>query len=178
MNNNSIVRQNQQPLTETYIRNPKASWITDLAVIEGKSLDDPFHTTVTINEELKVPFQIGVHRAVGGLHDFPNPGDMLCASLASCYESTLRLIANRLQIPLKKTNVKVTANVDVRGTLMINRDVPVGFQDMALAVEIKVEPSANKEMIEKLLKGTEQCCIIFQTLKHAIPITINTNVIF
>jgi uncharacterized OsmC-like protein len=177
MKSNSIVSKRQEPLMDTYVKNPKAAWITDVAVIDGEKLDDPFHTSVTINEELKRPFPIGVHRAVGGLHDFPNPGDMLCASLASCFESTLRMIANRLQIPLEKTKVKVTANVDVRGTLMLNKDVPVGFQSMNLEVEIRVDNSTKKEMIYKLLKGTERCCIVYQTLKQGTLININTKVL-
>jgi uncharacterized OsmC-like protein len=177
MKSNSIVSKRQEPLMDTYVKNPKAAWITDVAVIDGEKLDDPFHTSVTINEELKMPFPIGVHRAVGGLHDFPNPGDMLCASLASCFESTLRMIANRLQIVLEKTKVKATANVDVRGTLMIDRGVPVGFQSMNLEIEIRVANSTQKELIYKLLKGTERCCIVYQTLKQGTPININTKVL-
>ena len=177
MNNNSIVQKRQQPLMDTYVKNPKAAWITDVAVIDGEKLDDPFHTSVNINEELKMCFPIGVHRAVGGLHDFPNPGDLLCASLASCFESTLRMIANRLQIGLEKTKVKATADVDVRGTLMLNRDVPVGFQSMCLEIEIRVDNSTKKEMVYKLLKGTERCCIVYQTLKQGTPIHINTKVL-
>jgi len=68
MNNNSIVLKKQQPLMNTYAENPKAALITDVAVIDGEKLDDPFHTSVNINEELKMSFPIGVHRAVGGLH--------------------------------------------------------------------------------------------------------------
>ena len=177
MKNNSIVRKRQQPLMDTYVENQKAAWITDVAVIDGEKLDDPFHTSVTINEELKRSFPIGVHRAVGGLHDFPNPGDLLCASLASCFESTLRMIANRLQITLVKTKVKVTANIDVRGTLMINKDVPVGFQSMNLEIEIRVNNSTKNEMIYKLLKGAERCCIVYQTLKQGTPINIYTKVL-
>jgi len=177
MNNNSIVLKKQQPLMNTYAENPKAALITDVAVIDGEKLDDPFHTSVNINEELKMSFPIGVHRAVGGLHDFPNPGDLLCASLASCFESTLRMIANRLQITLEKTKVKATANVDVRGTLMLNKEVPVGFQSMNLEIEIRVNNSTKNEMIYKLLKGTERCCIVYQTLKQGTPISINTKVL-
>jgi len=177
MKNNSIVLKRQQPLMDTYAVNPKAAWITDVAVIDGEKLGDPFHTSVIINEELKRSLPIGVHRAVGGLHDFPNPGDLLCASLASCFESTLRMIANRLQVKLEKTKVKVTADVDVRGTLMLNKDVPVGFQSMCLEIEIGVDISTKKEMIYKLLKGTERCCIVYQTLKQGTPININTKVL-
>ncbi|MCX2743823.1 OsmC family protein [Mangrovivirga sp. M17] len=173
MRNQSIVLKNQVPLIEDYKIHPEKASITDVAFIEGKSLKDPFHTEVFINEELQVPFKIGVHRAVGGLHDYPNPGDLLCASLASCFESTLRLIANRLQITLINTFVRATADVDVRGTLMINKDVPVNFQRMFLEVKLKVDNDSDTELIKKLIKGTESCCIIYQTLIKALPIYID-----
>lgn len=177
MKTDSIVEKNQKPLIANYLKNPEEARITDWAGVEGKNLDDPFHTSVTINDELQVPFQIGVHRAVGGLHDIPNPGDMLCASLASCFESTLRLIANRIGVPLLATDVQVTANADVRGTLMVDRNTPVGFQDMAVKVGLKVHDSVSKEVVGKLLKATEHSCVIYQTLKPGIPISITTNVL-
>lgn len=178
MKRNSIVQKRQQPLMDSYAIDPKLAWVTDEALIEGMNLDDPFHTSVLINDELKIPFRIGVHRAVGGLHDFPNPGDMLCASLAACFESTLRMIANRLDVNLKKTMVKATANADVRGTLMVEKDIPVAFQSMGLDVKIEVDNSVEEKTISKLFGATERCCIIFQTLKPGIPIHVNKEVAY
>jgi len=177
MKSNSIIKERQQPLMETYVKNPQAGWITDMAIIEGKNLDDPLHTSVSINEELKIDFAMGVHRAVGGNHDFPNSGDLLCASLASCFETVLRMVADKLHITLVKTKVIATAYVDVRGTLMMDKNVPVGFQSMTLDVEIKVHDSVEKGMVPVLLKATEKSCIILQTLIKGIPIQVNTRVL-
>ena len=176
MKNKSIVITRQQPLIENYFISPEEAWVTDVAIVEGKNISDPFHTSVSINEELKTAFPVGVHRAVGGLHDAPNPGDILCASLASCFESTLRMIANRLKIELFSTHVKVSANVDVRGTLMVSKTVPVGFQNMTIDVTLEVDETVNEFLTNKLLIATEQCCIIFQTLKQGIPIHIEHDV--
>ena len=178
MEKNSIVRERQQPLMDSYIADPRKAWVTDEAVIHGKDFNDPFHTEVLINDELKIPFKIGVHRAVGGYHDYPNPGDMLCASLAACFDSALRMITNRMKINIRKATVKATANADVRGTLMVDRNVPVGFQSMGLDLQIEVESSVKKQALEKLVGATEMCCIIYQTLKPGIPIHINKNFIF
>lgn len=174
MNKDSIIRDRQAPLATLYHKEPSAAMITDVALIEGENLDDPFHTTVTINDELNVPFRVGVHRAVGGLHDHPNPGDLLCASLASCFETTLRLIADRLQIQLIKTRVRATADVDVRGTLMLDRETPVNFQEMTLEVLLNIG-DAPPSMGKKLIKGAEHCCIIYQTLKKAIPVQVRVS---
>ncbi|MCH4823218.1 OsmC family protein [Gramella lutea] len=170
MKTSSIVRKRQEPLMQEYLKQPTKAWVTDVAFVEGKNLDKPFQTEVCINEELQESFGIGVHRALGGLHDMPNPGDMLCATLASCFESTLRMIADRLGIKLKYTYVKVEAQVDVRGTLMMDKNVPVAFQSMDLYLKVDIENMQNK--LPLLLKATENCCVIFQTLKPALPIRI------
>ena len=173
----SIIKERQQPLMEKYIENPDAAFITDMAMIEGKNLDDPLHTSVTINEELKVDFPIGVHRAVGGDHDFPNSGDLLCAALASCFDTALRMIANRLDITLIKTKIIATAQVDVRGTLQVKKDVPVGFQSMGLEIEITVLNSVQTELTDRLLKATERSCIVLQTLLRGTPVHVNSKII-
>jgi organic hydroperoxide reductase OsmC/OhrA len=177
MTGKSIIKELQQPLIESYIENPAAAWVTDMAIIEGKDLSDPIHTSVSINDELRVNFPIGVHRAVGGKHDFPNSGDMLCAALASCFDTALRMIANRLQISLIKTRIIATANVDVRGTLMVDKDVPVGFQSMGLEIEITVLNSIPTELADKLLKATERSCIVLQTLLRGTPVNVNSRII-
>lgn len=173
----SIIKERQEPLIAGYIKNPEIGWVTDMAVIEGKDLKDSLHTSVSINEELKVDFPIGVHRAVGGYHDYPNSGDLLCAALASCFETALRMIANRLGITLLKTKVIATANADVRGTLMVDRNVPVGFQSMGLEVEITVLNSVPSELGDKLIKATERSCIVLQTLLRGTPVNVNARVL-
>ena len=171
----SIVRERQEPLMKSYLRRPEKAWITDVAFVEGKNLDKPFQTEVTINDELQQNFGIGVHRALGGYHDMPNPGDMLCATLASCFESTLRMIAERIGIKLQYTFVKAEAHVDVRGTLMMDKTVPVAFQSIDLYINVETENNQNK--LPLLLKATEKSCVIFQTLKLAIPIRIKNEML-
>ncbi len=171
MKTRSLVRDRQAPLMESYLNEPANALITDAAFVEGKNLDKAFNTEVSINDELQENFGIGVHRALGGYHDMPNPGDLLCATLASCFESTLRMIAERLGIRLTYTFVKAEAHVDVRGTLMMDKNIPVAFQSIDLYIKVEVQNKKNKLPI--LLKATENSCVIFQTLKMAIPVRIN-----
>ena len=172
--NKSEVFLRQEKLQERYATDPSLALITDRAEVIGKNLHDPFRTEVSINEEIKVPFKAGVHRAVGGDHDAPNPGDLLCASLAVCFESTLRMIAGRLGIELVATKVIVTALVDVRGTLMLDRSVPVAFQSMHLEADIDTG-SLSSRVQETLIRATKRSCIIYRTLKAGTPITMTVN---
>ena len=45
----------------------------------------------------------------GGLGDLPVPGDILCAALASCTDSTIRVVANMFGIELLELAVDVHA---------------------------------------------------------------------
>ncbi len=171
----SIVHQRHLVLYEKYQNDSTSAWITDSAEVVGMNLHDPFRTSVSINDKMKIPFKIGVHKAVGGDHDFPNPGDLLCASLASCFESTIRLIANKLKIELIETKIYTTAQVDVRGTLMIDTSVPVEFQSMHIDALI-IAKNTNEKLLHTLINGAKRSCIVYQTIKKGIPITLNTEV--
>lgn len=171
----SIVHQRHLVLKEQYLKDSTSAWITDSAKVIGINLHDPFRTSVSINDKMKVPFKIGVHKAVGGDHDFPNPGDLLCASLASCFESTIRLISNKLRIELLETKINATAQVDVRGTLMIDKSVPVEFQSMHIDALI-ISKNTNEKLLHKLIEGAKRSCIVYQTIKKGIPITLNAVV--
>lgn len=170
----SVVHQRHILLNEKYRRDSASAWITDTAEVIGLDLQDPFRTTVSINGKMKVPFKIGVHKAVGGDHDFPNPGDLLCASLASCFESTVRMISNKLGIELFETKIRATAQVDVRGTLMIDKSVPVEFQSMHVDALI-IAKNVDEKLLNTLIKGAKNSCIVYQTIKKGIPITLNTD---
>lgn len=172
--NNSVVYNRQMALAQKYHNDPALAQITDSSEVIGVNLQDPFRTLVSINEFMHVPFNIGIHKAVGGDHDFPNPGDLLCASLAACFESTLRMITNRLGIELTETKIKVTANVDVRGTLMLDTSVPVGFQSMHIDV-VLIASNSNQKMLQTVIEASKRSCIIYQTLKQGIPISLNVS---
>jgi uncharacterized OsmC-like protein len=171
----SIVHQRHLVLHEKYTKDTASAWITDSAEVIGINLHDPFRTSVSINDTMKVPFKIGVHKAVGGDHDFPNPGDLLCASLASCFESTIRMISNKLGITLIETKINANAQVDVRGTLMIDTSVPVEFQSMQIDALI-IAKNSNEKLLNTLINGAKKSCIVYQTIQKGIPITLNTDI--
>jgi uncharacterized OsmC-like protein len=170
----SIVHQRHLVLNEKYLKDSTSAWITDSAEVIGINLQDPFRTTVSINDKMRIPFIIGVHKAVGGDHDFPNPGDLLCASLASCFESTIRLISNKLGIELIETKIRANAQIDVRGTLMIDKSIPVEFQSMHIDALI-IAKNTNEKFLNTLIKGAKNSCIVYQTIKKGTPITLNAD---
>ncbi len=165
------VRDRQDPLCLHYRTRSDAAWIRDRAHTSGGTNYDPFHGNVTAGGERQaatIPF--GIHQAVGGYHDLPNPGDLLCAALASCLDSTLRIVAERLGVTLTHLQVAVSAEVDVRGTLLVDRSVPVPFQRMRCNVALAVAEGTPTALLHKLYAAAEHSCVNLQTLQRGIAV--------
>ncbi len=166
----NLVQQRQNPLRDLYRRVPAEAWISDGARTINGCGSDPFHGAVSPNNSSEAPLRFGIHRAVGGDHDYPNPGDLLSAALAACFDATLRMLADHLGIRLKSVEVEVDAECDVRGCLLVERTVPVGFQNMLCRVRLEPENRIESEQLQMLLAATEQSCVVFQTLRNGVAV--------
>jgi uncharacterized OsmC-like protein len=59
----------------------------------------------------------------------------------------------------------LTGDLDLAGTLGINKEVPIGFRSITLSFTIDA-PDATEEQIKLLKEKTEQYCVVMQTLKQ------------
>lgn len=176
METETFVASRQEPLRTRYRTEPDAAQITDRARATLGADLDPFHGRVVPGtRDGTAVIGVGIHAAVGGYHDQPNPGDLLCAALASCLDSTIRMIADRLGVRLRALDVDVTADVDVRGALMVERDVPVGFTAMRCRVDIDVVEGTPRELVDALTATGERCCVVLNTLRGGVPVTTSTE---
>jgi uncharacterized OsmC-like protein len=166
----SIVKQRQDPLRERYRGVPGEALVTDCARTIDDRGDDPFHGSVMLGERLSDQWGFGIHGAVGGDHDLPTPGDMLCAALASCLDATIRMVADRLDIGIEALEVAVSAEVDVRGALLVDPGVPVGFQHMSCRLSLRPGDDADPAKLRMLLAATDYTSVVLQTLRKGIPI--------
>jgi uncharacterized OsmC-like protein len=103
------------------------------------------------------------HSGVGGPGTAACSGDLLLGALAACAQLTCQLVATAMGIPVEAINVDVEGEMDLRGTLGISKDVPVGFQDIHTRFEISA-PQATPEQLTQLKVKTEQYCVVMQTL--------------
>lgn len=166
----SLVQRRQDPLRARYRSVPGDAWITDCAQTISACGGDPFHGVVVPANGADAPVQFGIHRAVGGFHDYPNPGDLLSAALAACFDSTLRMIADHLGIRLESLEVKVDGECDVRGCLLVERAVAVGFQRMRCGVRLQTKEPVDEATIKTLLAAAEHSCVVMQTLRHGVAV--------
>jgi len=174
--NESSIVERQKSLSRHYVEVPGDAWITDHARALPDNHKDAIHGVIEHANNNGRKLTYGIHRAVGGDHDAPNPGDLVCGALAACLHSTLRLVAERLEVTLIDSEVEVTASVDVRGALMVDMTVPVGFQRMHCDVRLEVSPETDQRTIKTLMVGAESCCVVFQTLKGGTKVTTDWRV--
>jgi uncharacterized OsmC-like protein len=73
------------------------------------------------------------------------------------------MVAAAMGIPTERIEVTVEGDLDLRGTLGIAKDVPVGFQRIRLRFDIEA-PQATPEQLRGLRDKTEQYCVVMQTL--------------
>lgn len=171
----SEVSRRQAPLRATYERSPASALIVKRVTTFTDTNADALHGSVAFPYD-GACLRYGVDRAVGGLHDAPNPGEMLCAALAACADASIRMVADLLGIALRRLEVEAVAEVDVRGCLGIDRNVPVGFTSMACRVRIGAEPGTNAEALAILLARAESACINLATLRSGVAIEVSHEI--
>lgn len=177
------MRETQIPVAERhaalralYKRHPEAALIVKRVQTRPPIDREPSHST-TVPENLAYPdapygvsWRLALDEAVGGLQDGPNPGEMLCASLAACQEGLLRMMAASLGVDLEELEVTVTGRVDVRGTLNVDPDVRVGFESMRMDVRLRAAPGTPVRLLERLRLGGERLCVTLDTLRRGVPV--------
>ncbi len=168
------MKERQVPLCKHYLAHPQAAEVIDSARTSSSDVDaaNPLQSAVSFCDSNPVKIPVGVHRAVGGDNDNPTPGDILCGAIASCLDSTIRIISNRLGVKLKELNVEVLGHVDVRGTLRVDKSVPVSFQKFEVNVLMKPAGWIPGKIIEKILHAAEYSCIVIQTIKGGATVTV------
>ena len=157
------LRALQAPLKERYRADAGAALVTLRA---HGDLDDGVACSVETGREL---VRAGLHPATGGTGALACSGDMLLQALVACAGVTLRAVATALDIPLRSGSLTAEGDLDFRGTLGVDREVPVGFTKIRLRVQL--DSDASPEQLQKLLALTERSCVVMQTLRAGVEVT-------
>jgi uncharacterized OsmC-like protein len=152
------LRAIQAPLKQRYRESPDAALI--ILSAEGEA-GEGISCTVATGQAL---VRAGLHPAGGGTGLEACSGDMLLQALVACAGVTLKAVATALGIELRKAAVQAQGDLDVRGTLGLSKEVPVGFRNIRL--NFTLETNASDEQLAALLRLTERYCVIYQTLAH------------
>jgi uncharacterized OsmC-like protein len=82
------------------------------------------------------------------------------------------MVAAAMEIPVESIDVKVEGDLDLQGTLGLSKEVPVGFQKIRLAFDVRA-PQATPDQLSSLRAKTEQYCVVMRTLLNPPPIESN-----
>lgn len=154
------VRAVQKPLKEQYRSDPNASRITLRA--KSSQTETPVACSVDIGRAI---YPAEAHRGVGGPGTAACSGDLLLGALAACAQITCQMVAAAMGIQTRRVEVAVEGDLDLRGTLGVSNDVPVGFQQIRVHLDV-VAPEATPEQLDRLREKTEQYCVVLQTVKR------------
>jgi uncharacterized OsmC-like protein len=152
------LRSIQQPLKEQYRREPDSSRITLRA--KGEQADAPIACSVDIGRAV---YRAEAHKGVGGAGAGACSGDLLLGALAACAQITCQMVASAMGIQAERIAVSVEADLDLRGTLGILQDVPVGFEAIRVQFDV-VAPAATADQLRALREKAEKFCVVMQTL--------------
>ena len=154
------LRAVQAPLKDRYRADPEAGLITLKA---SGALDS---ATIACKVETGRALAVaGLHPATGGSGAELCSGDMLLEALVACAGVTLKAVATSMGIALRSGEVKAEGDLDFRGTLGVDKQAPVGFEDIRL--KFVLDTDAPQEQLDTLLKLTERYCVVLQTLKRS-----------
>src|SRR4051795_2819339 len=117
----TTLRQTQAPLKDSYRSDP-ATARTGLRA-RGDFRDGGVTCTV---DGWAGPVRAGLHPATGGDGPDACSGDLLMQALLGCAGVTLRSVATAMRLELRDVRLRAEGYFDARGTLGLDRAVPVG----------------------------------------------------
>ncbi|MFN5689162.1 OsmC family protein [Bradyrhizobium sp.] len=160
------LRAMQAPIKERYKADPSAAVITVKA--KGEVGGEGLTCKLETGRALAVA---GLHPATGGSGLELCSGDMLLEALVACAGVTLKSVATAVEVPLKSGLVLAEGDLDFRGTLGVDKEAPVGFQEIRLRFE--VDTDAPQDKLDLLLKLTERYCVVYQTIKNGPKVSVS-----
>jgi uncharacterized OsmC-like protein len=161
----TTLRALQAPLKERY-RQDAATAITPLSARADFS-DDGVTCTV---QGWAGPIRAGLNQATGGDGGDACSGDLLLQALLACAGVTLRSVATAMGIEVKAAELTASAVFDARGTLGLDRDVPVGCQQVR--VDAVLDTDADDAALHRLASLTERYCVVGQTLREPAQVAV------
>lgn len=152
------LREVQKPLKDHYREDPASSRIT--LVARGGQSDAPIACSVDLGRTI---YEAQAHAGVGGAGTAACSGDLLLGALAACAQITCQMVAASMELPIEQVHVTVEGDLDLKGTLGLVRDVPVGFEAIRVRFDITA-PAASQSQVDALIEKTERYCVVLQTL--------------
>jgi len=155
----TTLRERQAPLKARYEDDPESAKLV-MTVRSATSGVDPTRCTIAAvgtSGSTGVTWEAGAHPMAGGEGDLACSGDLLLASLASCYALALAWAAGRKGTELPDLTVAATGTYDGQC-----------FRSLTLTVQT----SLTADRVTPLLEPAKRVCYVSNTFLNAPEITV------
>jgi len=152
------LRALQEPLKAGYRADPASGRITLTA--HGAQAGEPIACSVDLGRAIQ---EAQAHAGVGGPGTGACSGDLLLGALAACAQITCQMVADAMGLDTRSIEVTIEGDLDLRGTLGMDRELPVGFTDIRMRFAVDA-PGATADQLSALQRKTERYCVVMQTL--------------
>jgi uncharacterized OsmC-like protein len=159
------LRESQRPLKERYRADPEEARITLTA--RGSAASEVVACSVDLG---RIVQEAEAHPGVGGPGTGACSGDLLLGALAACAQLTCQMVATAMGIDAERIEVTVEGDLDLRGTLGVDRSAPVGFERIRLRFDVEA-PEASEDELRALIEKTERYCTVLQSLRAPSPVS-------
>ncbi|HRA89536.1 MAG TPA: OsmC family protein [Planctomycetaceae bacterium] len=156
----------QAPVKQLYQSSPEAA-LAELHA-DGVIDFDQLSCCVAIPANDGKNIIAGLHPKVGGDGTVACSGEILLQALVTCAGTTLAAVSTSMGLVIRTATIRAIGIMDFRGTLGVDRSVPVGFTRIELKFELDSDSEADQ--LDKLIQLTERYCVVLQTLKIGVPV--------
>jgi uncharacterized OsmC-like protein len=160
------LRRRQAPFKERYRAQPESA----RATLAARGRIDPETLTCRVDSWPQSPLVAGIHPLAGGEQEAACAGDMLLQALVACAGVTLCAVATAMGLDVTAGELVAEGDLDFRGTLGVSRDAPVGFTAIRLRAALRT--TADASQLQKLAELVERYCVVAQSLKTPITVSI------
>ena len=99
-----------------------------------------------------------------------NPVETALAALAGCLTTTLVFQAAEQGVRIDELESKIEGDVDLRGSLGLDEQVPTGLDKIRVSFKIKAD--ASREKIRELVELAQKRSVVFDTISKGLPVSV------
>ncbi len=160
------LRAAQAPVKDRYRADPASA----LGTLEARGRLDVPRLQCLVDASGGNPVSAGIHPRAGGDGLGVCAGDMLLQALVACAGVTLCAVSTAMNLGVGGGTLTAEGDLDFRGTLGVSREAPVGFTEIRLSAEL--ETTADETALQKLAELTHRYCVVAQSLKTPMSVTL------
>ena len=113
-------------------------------------------------------------KSEGGEDQGPTPGVLGRGALGSCLAMGIVQHAAENGVPLDGVSVEVQADMDARGYLKLDDDIPPGFTQIRVIVEVR--SPAPEERVREIIRTAERYSPFGDAFRRAIDVVVDVRV--